>query len=75
MLADAAVEPNFQPVGVVIICGALVADAFVGNTQESLMACVHSPDTSNKAPRLHLTASLCREWCSMLFPVCVGLTP
>lgn len=40
VLADAASEPNFQPVGVVIICGALVADAFVGNTQESLLACV-----------------------------------
>ncbi len=40
VLADAAAEPNFQPVGVLIICGALLADAFVGNTQESLFAYV-----------------------------------
>ena len=40
VLADASAEPDFQPAGVVIICGALLADAFVGNTQESLMAYV-----------------------------------
>ena len=36
VLADAAVTPNFDVLGVVLISGALVADAFVGNTQESL---------------------------------------
>ena len=38
VLADAAVSPNFDPVGVLLISGALVADAFVGNTQEGLFA-------------------------------------
>ena len=38
ILADAAVTPNFQPLGVVLVAGALFADAFVGNTQESLFA-------------------------------------
>ncbi len=38
ILADAAVTPNFQPFGVLLVAGALFADAFVGNTQESLFA-------------------------------------
>ncbi len=36
MLADAAVTPNFDSFGVLLISGALLADAFVGNTQEAL---------------------------------------
>jgi hypothetical protein len=38
VLADAQVQPNFQWTGAVLISGALFADAFVGNTQESLFA-------------------------------------
>ena len=37
-LADAAVAPNFDPVGVALISLSLVADAFVGNAQEALLA-------------------------------------
>ena len=36
-LADVKVQPNFQFVGVVLICGALVADAAIGNVQEKQM--------------------------------------
>jgi hypothetical protein len=36
VLADAAVTPNFEVFGVVLISGALLADSLVGNMQESL---------------------------------------
>lgn len=36
--ADRAVTPNFSMLGVMFICMALCADAFIGNVQESLFA-------------------------------------
>jgi adenosine 3'-phospho 5'-phosphosulfate transporter B3 len=36
-LADVQVQPSFQLIGVVLISGALVADAAIGNVQEKLM--------------------------------------
>eukprot|EP00753_Platysulcus_tardus_P013831 PLAT3871.3.p1 GENE.PLAT3871.3~~PLAT3871.3.p1 ORF type:complete len:258 (+),score=123.25 PLAT3871.3:320-1093(+) len=36
-LGDAAVHPNFNPWGIFLISGALVADAFIGNYQEKTM--------------------------------------
>ncbi len=38
ILADSVTSPNFDPIGLVIISGALAADAFIGNVQESLMS-------------------------------------
>uniref|UniRef100_A0A0K0DVG3 Adenosine 3'-phospho 5'-phosphosulfate transporter 2 n=1 Tax=Strongyloides stercoralis TaxID=6248 RepID=A0A0K0DVG3_STRER len=36
-LADTKVSPNFNPTGYIMICGALVADAIIGNVQEREM--------------------------------------
>ena len=36
-LADAKVQPSFQTLGVVLIMGALCADAAIGNLQEKQM--------------------------------------
>ena len=36
-LADVQVQPNFHLVGVVLISGALIADAAIGNVQEKQM--------------------------------------
>jgi adenosine 3'-phospho 5'-phosphosulfate transporter B3 len=35
-LADANTSPNFNILGVVMVCGALVLDAFLGNLQEAI---------------------------------------
>lgn len=35
-LADANTSPNFSFLGVVMVCGALVLDAFLGNLQEAI---------------------------------------
>ena len=35
-LADRAVQPNFDAFGVILVCGSLTADAFIGNVQESV---------------------------------------
>ncbi len=35
-LADAATSPNFQMLGVVMVCSALVLDAILGNLQEAI---------------------------------------
>ena len=56
VLADAAVMPNFDPIGVVLISGALVADAFVGNTQESLFA--HGSSLTETIAWSNLVASI-----------------
>uniref|UniRef100_A0A0N5BWK5 Adenosine 3'-phospho 5'-phosphosulfate transporter 2 n=1 Tax=Strongyloides papillosus TaxID=174720 RepID=A0A0N5BWK5_STREA len=36
-LADTKVAPNFDPTGYIMICGALIADAVIGNVQEKEM--------------------------------------
>jgi len=36
-LADSLVQPDFKLSGVILICGALVADAAIGNVQEKQM--------------------------------------
>lgn len=43
-LADAQTSPNFSIVGVVMISGALVMDAFLGNLQEAIFTM--NPDTT-----------------------------
>lgn len=35
-LADAQTSPNFSTIGVVMVVGALILDAFVGNLQEAI---------------------------------------
>jgi adenosine 3'-phospho 5'-phosphosulfate transporter B3 len=35
-LADANTSPNFNVAGVVMVCGALVLDSFMGNLQEAI---------------------------------------
>ncbi|KAL3692099.1 hypothetical protein R1sor_005750 [Riccia sorocarpa] len=35
-LADASTSPNFNVMGVIMVCGALVLDAFLGNLQEAI---------------------------------------
>ncbi|KAH9297524.1 hypothetical protein KI387_029206, partial [Taxus chinensis] len=35
-LADAQTSPNFHVLGVIMVCGALVMDAFLGNLQEAI---------------------------------------
>ncbi|XP_050237306.1 UDP-galactose/UDP-glucose transporter 4-like [Mercurialis annua] len=43
-LADAKTSPNFHVVGVVMICGALIMDAFLGNLQEAIFTI--NPETT-----------------------------
>lgn len=43
-LADAQTSPNFSIVGVVMITGALIMDAFLGNLQEAIFTM--NPDTT-----------------------------
>ncbi|XP_073306052.1 UDP-galactose/UDP-glucose transporter 4-like isoform X3 [Primulina huaijiensis] len=43
-LADANSSPNFSPIGIVMITGALVMDAFLGNLQEAIFTI--NPETS-----------------------------
>ena len=43
-LADAQTSPNFSMVGVAMVSGALVMDAFVGNLQEAIFKM--NPDTT-----------------------------
>lgn len=37
-LADVSVTPDFNIMGVVLVCGSLAADAFIGNVQEAVFA-------------------------------------
>lgn len=41
-LTDQAVSPAFDPIGVVLICCALVADALIGNLQEKMFSSFHT---------------------------------
>ena len=43
-LADAQTSPNFSIIGVIMITGALIMDAFVGNFQEAIFTL--NPDTT-----------------------------
>lgn len=43
-LADAQTSPNFSIVGVVMIMGALIMDAFLGNLQEAIFTM--NPETT-----------------------------
>lgn len=43
-LADANTSPNFSVIGVAMIAGALVMDAFLGNLQEAIF--IMNPETS-----------------------------
>lgn len=43
-LADAQSSPNFSMVGVVMVLGALVMDAFLGNLQEAIFTM--NPETT-----------------------------
>lgn len=49
-LADAASSPNFQVLGVVMVCTALLLDAILGNMQESIFAV--NPTTSQVSGKL-----------------------
>ncbi|KAL5792503.1 hypothetical protein ACOSP7_001097 [Xanthoceras sorbifolium] len=43
-LADAQTSPNFSVIGVVMVCGALVMDSFLGNFQEAIFTM--NPETT-----------------------------
>ncbi|KAB1217171.1 UDP-galactose/UDP-glucose transporter 4 [Morella rubra] len=73
-LADANTSPNFSIIGVVMIMGALVMDAFLGNFQEAIFTM--NPDTTQTemlfcstvvglpflVPPMILTGELVRAW-------------
>ncbi|KAM1034639.1 hypothetical protein PS1_038318 [Malus domestica] len=73
-LANAKTSPNFSMVGVIMISGALIMDAFLGNLQESIFTL--NPDTSQTEmlfcstvvglpfllPPMILTGELVRAW-------------
>ena len=44
-LADTQINPDFETYGVVTVCGALVADALIGNIQEKAMKKHQSSNT------------------------------
>jgi adenosine 3'-phospho 5'-phosphosulfate transporter B3 len=44
-LADSQLHPNFELYGVILVCGALVADAVIGNVQEKIMKKYNSSNT------------------------------
>ncbi|CEF67126.1 Adenosine 3'-phospho 5'-phosphosulfate transporter 2 [Strongyloides ratti] len=44
-LGDTKVSPNFDPTGYIMICGALIADAIIGNVQEREMK-IHGSSNS-----------------------------
>lgn len=44
-LADSTVSPNFDSLGVVMICLALVCDAIIGNVQEKAMKAHKAPNS------------------------------
>lgn len=48
-LADAASSPNFQMIGVIMVCTALLLDAILGNMQEAIFAV--NPATSQVSAR------------------------
>lgn len=47
-LADAQSSPNFSMIGVAMVSGALVMDAFLGNLQEAIFKM--NPDTTQVPP-------------------------
>ena len=44
-LADTQINPDFETYGVLTVCGALVADALIGNIQEKAMKKYQSSNT------------------------------
>jgi len=44
-LADSKLHPNFEFYGVTLVCGALIADALIGNVQEKAMKQYNSSNT------------------------------
>ncbi|KAL1548718.1 hypothetical protein AAHA92_16916 [Salvia divinorum] len=46
-LADAQTSPNFSVIGVMMVSGALVMDAFLGNLQEAIFTM--NPETTHEA--------------------------
>ncbi|KAL1830113.1 hypothetical protein ACET3Z_008525 [Daucus carota] len=73
-LADANTSPNFSVIGVVMVSGALIMDAFLGNLQEAIFTT--NPETTQKEmlfcstvvglpfliPPMVLTGELFRAW-------------
>ncbi|KAG6541553.1 hypothetical protein Mapa_017075 [Marchantia paleacea] len=73
-LADANTSPNFNVMGVIMVCGALVLDAFLGNLQEAIFTM--NPATSQMEmlfcstvvglpfliPPMILTGEIFRAW-------------
>ncbi|XP_078154489.1 UDP-galactose/UDP-glucose transporter 4-like isoform X2 [Carex rostrata] len=77
-LADAQTSPNFSLIGVIMVSGALVMDAFLGNLQEAIFTL--NPDTTQMEmlfcstvvglpfliPPMVLTGELVKAWNSCL---------
>uniref|UniRef100_A0A7N0TX71 UDP-galactose/UDP-glucose transporter 2-like n=2 Tax=Kalanchoe fedtschenkoi TaxID=63787 RepID=A0A7N0TX71_KALFE len=75
-LADAHTSPNFSVIGVIMVSGALVMDAFLGNLQEAIFSM--NPDTTQMEmlfcstvvglpfliPPMLLTGELSKAWTS-----------
>uniref|UniRef100_A0A7N0SYZ0 UDP-galactose/UDP-glucose transporter 2-like n=1 Tax=Kalanchoe fedtschenkoi TaxID=63787 RepID=A0A7N0SYZ0_KALFE len=75
-LADAHTSPNFSVIGVIMVSGALVMDAFLGNLQEAIFST--NPDTTQMEmlfcstvvglpfliPPMILTGELSKAWTS-----------
>lgn len=56
-LADAQTSPNFSIMGVIMIVGALIMDAFVGNFQEAIFTI--NPDTTQVILFLNFMCYIC----------------
>lgn len=50
-LADSQVQPEFDPLGVWLVCCALIADAVIGNVQEKALK-EHKPSNSEMVSEL-----------------------
>lgn len=50
-LADAQTSPNFSVIGVVMVSGALIMDAFLGNLQEAIFTM--NPETTQVIQGFH----------------------
>ncbi|XP_022737930.1 UDP-galactose/UDP-glucose transporter 2-like isoform X1 [Durio zibethinus] len=61
-LADAQISPNFSVIGVIMISGALIMDAFLGNFQEAIFTM--NPDTTQVIHKFYVNFLLQME---MLF--------
>ena len=65
-LADAQMSPNFSMIGILMITGALIMDAFLGNLQEAIFTMNHETTQARKHKKNPVLSGFLIPFCFVL---------